>query len=257
MKIIYDFGANEGQNLNYYLTKADLVVAVEANPILTNKIKEEFQIQIKEGKLIVINNCLVDKEIHEEVNFYLNNLDSGLSSFIAPHINSSDYEIIKVNPITYSEIVGKFGTPYYVKIDLEGLDNVIINSILQSKIIPIHLSFENSVDYTKDIIHSLSDFKSFNLVSFYNYSTVYGKNPHKTAGPFDNDIKSPWLDKENISQLIKQIPSTWYDVHICTLDLKKGNIDLSFYKKEFNLVLQIKELVPPQISSYIKKLINK
>jgi hypothetical protein len=32
MKIIYDLGANNGDDIPYYLLKADTVVAVEANP---------------------------------------------------------------------------------------------------------------------------------------------------------------------------------------------------------------------------------
>ena len=37
MKIIFDFGANQGQNLNYFLEKADIVIACEANSNLVFK----------------------------------------------------------------------------------------------------------------------------------------------------------------------------------------------------------------------------
>jgi predicted RNA methylase len=40
--VIYDFGANVGSNLGYYLAKADRVVAVEANPALCRAIEERF-----------------------------------------------------------------------------------------------------------------------------------------------------------------------------------------------------------------------
>lgn len=33
-KIIFDFGGNNGQNLSYFLEKAEIVVCVEANKIL-------------------------------------------------------------------------------------------------------------------------------------------------------------------------------------------------------------------------------
>ena len=32
MKVIFDIGANEGQNIDYFLDKADIVIAIEANP---------------------------------------------------------------------------------------------------------------------------------------------------------------------------------------------------------------------------------
>ena len=34
-KLIFDFGSNNGQNLSYFLEKAEIVVCVEANTILT------------------------------------------------------------------------------------------------------------------------------------------------------------------------------------------------------------------------------
>jgi hypothetical protein len=39
-KIIFDFGSNNGQNLSYFLEKAEIVVCVEANTILTERIKK-------------------------------------------------------------------------------------------------------------------------------------------------------------------------------------------------------------------------
>ena len=52
-KIIYDFGANNGDNIPYYLLKSDLVIAVEANPELCNLIKNRFNKEIEDIKLIV------------------------------------------------------------------------------------------------------------------------------------------------------------------------------------------------------------
>ena len=55
MKIIYDFGANNGDNIPYYLLKSDLVVAVEANPDLSNNIKKRFEKETINKKLVVLN----------------------------------------------------------------------------------------------------------------------------------------------------------------------------------------------------------
>ena len=44
MKIIFDIGANQGQNLNYFLEKADVVVAFEANSALVLNIREKFKL---------------------------------------------------------------------------------------------------------------------------------------------------------------------------------------------------------------------
>ena len=55
MKVIFDFGANNGQNLNYFLEKADIVIAVEANTNLVKEIKSNFKQFIDSKKLIVEN----------------------------------------------------------------------------------------------------------------------------------------------------------------------------------------------------------
>jgi hypothetical protein len=71
MKIIYDLGANDGNNIPYYLLKADTVIAVEANPTLTAKINVDFSKEIAARRLFVVNAVLVDTEADADVNFYL------------------------------------------------------------------------------------------------------------------------------------------------------------------------------------------
>ena len=41
MKIIFDIGANKGQNFNYFFDKADIVIAFEANKNLVKKIERK------------------------------------------------------------------------------------------------------------------------------------------------------------------------------------------------------------------------
>ena len=49
-KIIYDFGASEGENIPYYLLKSDLIIAVEANQKSCEIIKQRFYKEIREKK---------------------------------------------------------------------------------------------------------------------------------------------------------------------------------------------------------------
>ena len=46
MKLIFDIGSNNGDDILYYLHKADLVVAVEANPKLCKLISKRFNKEI-------------------------------------------------------------------------------------------------------------------------------------------------------------------------------------------------------------------
>ena len=59
--MIYDFGANDGVNLHYYLSK-DSVVAVEANPLLCEQMRERFPQPIRDGRLTVLNVALSNQK---------------------------------------------------------------------------------------------------------------------------------------------------------------------------------------------------
>ena len=68
-KIIYDFGANKGDDIPYYLKRADFVVAVEADPGLCEIMRNRFQQQIKSGRVIVENHVITVDAL-TEVPFY-------------------------------------------------------------------------------------------------------------------------------------------------------------------------------------------
>lgn len=61
-KVIIDFGANKGQNINYYLLKADIVVCVEANPKLVKEIQKNFSNHIRNKKLFIENVVVVGEK---------------------------------------------------------------------------------------------------------------------------------------------------------------------------------------------------
>ena len=61
-KIIFDCGANEGDNLDYYLQKKAIVVAIEADPNLTKIINKKYKKYIDSKKLFVENICLSNKK---------------------------------------------------------------------------------------------------------------------------------------------------------------------------------------------------
>ena len=67
MKIIFDIGANKGQNFNYFFEKADIVIAFEANTILVEKIRLDFKEFIDNKKLIIENIALTEDKNIEKI----------------------------------------------------------------------------------------------------------------------------------------------------------------------------------------------
>jgi hypothetical protein len=47
--IIYDVGSNNGDDIPYYMMKAEVVVAIEANPVLCEGMRQRFAAEIQEG----------------------------------------------------------------------------------------------------------------------------------------------------------------------------------------------------------------
>ncbi len=50
MKIIFDIGCNEGQNFEYYLKKADVVIGIDGDESLINRNKKKFKSYINKKK---------------------------------------------------------------------------------------------------------------------------------------------------------------------------------------------------------------
>ena len=123
-KIIYDFGANNGDNIEYYLLKSDLVVAVEANPELCDFIKKKFKCEIDNKKLIV-ENCVLTVDTNELLQkFYIHKESHLLGQFPKPdekYINN--FYIREITSRKVMDILKEYGDPYYIKIDVENYDH--------------------------------------------------------------------------------------------------------------------------------------
>ena len=69
-RIIFDFGANQGQNINYFLERADYLICVEANNQLCEKMREKYKTNIDSGSLFVENYAVSNQEFEKKV-FYI------------------------------------------------------------------------------------------------------------------------------------------------------------------------------------------
>jgi FkbM family methyltransferase len=84
MKVIYDIGANNGDDIAYYLEKADKVVAIEANPILAGEIAKRYHSEILTSRLFVENVVLTAEDESAFSPFYIHRLHHVLSQFPKP-----------------------------------------------------------------------------------------------------------------------------------------------------------------------------
>lgn len=229
-RIIYDIGANNGDDIPYYLEKADLVIAVEANPKLCKRIREKFKSQILNKELIVCNCVLLKEEQSGNVPFYIHKEIDVLSQFLPPKSGSQMFRRVELPAKAVGHLFSEYGFPYYVKIDIEHYDHILLRSMFEHGITPSYLSVEaHNIDVFLLLV-SLGGYDSFKLVEGNDVSNVYknysfqSKNeeeitysfPHHSAGPFGEDVIGRWVDSEKLFRRIKKQGLGWIDIHAKT-----------------------------------------
>lgn len=230
--VIYDFGANVGGNLGYYLEKADLVVAVEANPALCRAIEERFADEVAAGRLAIENVVVVPERGLTETPFFVHRAETVLSQLPRPSPRRADEFTEVVLPARHVvDIVARYGSPHYIKIDIEHSDAVILRELLRHGITPDYISAEaHDVDVFRLLV-ALGNYNAFKLVDGATVQDVFaaheiatrgGRKPHSfarhSAGPFGNDLPGPWLDTATMTGLLGRVGLGWKDIHASRVD---------------------------------------
>jgi FkbM family methyltransferase len=252
-KVIYDFGMNNGDDVEYYLKKDLKVVGVEANPQLCAVCAERFADSINNGQLTILNVALAGQSSSEQITFYVHKTNHVLSQVPKPDPSwIADFEPIQVSQKRASDIVIEHGPPHYIKIDLERMDHVIIADLFGSGIFPDFISAEShSVDtFALFVCHG---YDSFNLVDGASVHKIYanakiatprGKMEHSfkhhSAGPFGEDIISPWNDKNSFLYVLALAGLGWKDIHASKVINPKLNSQISM--RHFKLASAMLEL---------------
>ncbi len=230
-KIIYDFGANNGDDVPYYLKKADLVVAVEANPSLCRKIEERFSAAIREDRLRVENCVVVGDGDDPEVYFYLHKRHHALGQFPQPDESViGDYDKVLLPSQPVMQILRKHGAPYYIKIDIEHYDEVILRELFRSGIRPPFISAEATSIRVFALLAGVGEYSAFKLVDgatvakkYKNHSISAGNShelysfPPHSAGPFGEDIAGEWMNADDLFHVLSTKKLGWKDIHATNL----------------------------------------
>lgn len=226
--VIYDFGSNNGDDIAYYLKKAPFVVAVEANPKLCELIRSRFSHEISQGRLFVENCVLNVSNSDSESIFYVHRTNNVLSQFPCPPADMlREFEAVMIPSAAPSKLIDKYGSPLYVKIDLEGYDEPVLRHLFANGIHPPFISAESHTVDIFSIFVSLGKYVSFNLVDGDSVNRLYGAHtivnfsgdfeaysfPYHSAGPFGYDISSPWMSGASFVRLLALEGFGWKDIH--------------------------------------------
>jgi len=231
-RLILDLGMNNGDDTAFYLGRGFKVVALEANPTLCARAEKRFRAEIETGRLTVRNVAIWDKS--GQATFYVNpdndhwsSLDPGWAGR-----EGSRCKEISVPCVTLASLIGEFGAPHYLKIDVEGVDQSVLAQLQDSDPLPLYVSVEDcrfGLQYIETL--AACGYDGFKLLD---QSTVGHMTdpatghvfPAGSSGPFGNDVPGEWRSHADMVKLYSSTvrdrtgnrlaPRTrWWDIH-CT-----------------------------------------
>lgn len=230
-KVIYDIGSNNGDDIPYYLLKADLVVAVEANPELCKLIQSKFESEIEENRLVIESCVISDTESCNDVPFYIHKYKHHLSQFPTPENDKcQNFNKVFLPSKSVSQIISKYGLPYYIKIDIEHFDAQILKALFKLNIYPPFISAESHSIEVFSLLFTQGKYNAFKLVEGPSVSTLYSEQllstnegeitysfPHHSAGPFGEDIHGEWIKGDHFLRLLSLKGLGWKDIHATSM----------------------------------------
>jgi FkbM family methyltransferase len=236
IRVIYDFGANNGDDVPYYLKKAERVVAVEANPALCREMEERFSAEIHEGRLRIENCVVLGEGSAARVRFYLHKRHHVLGQFPEPDASvRGSYEEVLLPARPVMEILREHGEPYFVKIDLEGADAAILRAILRQGVRPAYVSAELQSIQVFALLAGLGEYGAFKLVDGATVAQRYGQHMIEvngrreiysfrahSAGPFGDDVAGEWMNADDLFALLAKEKLGWKDIHATRLAEPEG-----------------------------------
>ncbi len=143
--MIVDVGMSTGEDTEFYLAKGFRVVAIEANPDLVNTVGERLREPVADGRLTIVHTAVADAP--GELEFHISD-DAGWSSVDAGRAGSAlniATRSIRVPADRLDRILAGHGTPYYIKIDIEGADAVAVRALEHLPESPPYVSFESDL----------------------------------------------------------------------------------------------------------------
>lgn len=231
MRMIWDLGAHNGSNIEYYLKKADCVVAVEANPRLCQQIQWRYSREIAAGTVIVENVVLIETDTPDYVDFWVHRENDVLSQVLRPS-DETAFERVRLPAKSIRQLHRQHGTPFFVKFDLEQYDEFALRAMFLQEIFPEYVSVEaHSVEVFGTLL-ALGRYSSFKLVDGASVSSVYRKTlltkrngekerysfPSHSAGPFGDDVHGSWMSPNAFVRVLGAVGLGWKDIHASKID---------------------------------------
>ena len=230
--LIYDIGMHSGIDTEFYLKKGFRVVAIEANPLLVATAKSQFSWAIERNLLYIEEFGIFNEE--SVLDFYVNEECDEWSSF-QRHLGTRQNTRFSIWPVSCKKLeyfVQKYGMPYYLKIDVEGVDHLVVRDLALMTSRPAFISVEDGGFDTLIALYEagVRHFQFVNQLEIREYilptPPLEGKAvAHRfgvaSSGPFGLELPAEWLPTEAAFKYYleyvrppgQQPINGWWDIH--------------------------------------------
>jgi len=194
-KLVYDIGFHSGDDTLYFLQRGYDVVAIDGNPtVITDGLtRPALRIAKQTGQLRALARGIVKSVTHENQTliFYVHRKISEWSTFNKPSPDKlSAFDEISVPVTTCGTLIRRYGTPFYMKVDIEGFDGACLGTLEPGRL-PAYVSTEDPLQ----LEHLLKlGYRSFKMVS--QARTRLGG--HQFSGGFSEEAPGTWGDAASI-----------------------------------------------------------
>ncbi|OKO87291.1 hypothetical protein AC629_14475 [Bradyrhizobium sp. NAS80.1] len=207
--LIFDVGLHKGEDAAYYLRKGFRVVGIDANPDLIEWNRKRFA---GNERITIIFGAIAEGQ--GNVRFFVDKQSTW--GTVDPdwatrnvRLGSTHHEI-EVPIFDIREAFQRWGVPYYLKLDIEGREDVIIDALAELSGRPAFISMESEkIDFRK-LIHELQKLRNLGYRRFQVVPQVHIPNSSirtrdrngsifnyvfedDASGAFGDDLNGRWI----------------------------------------------------------------
>ncbi len=150
--LVFDLGFHLGEDATYYLSAGYDVVAVEADPDLFRLGTENFAEHVASGRLTLVHAAAVGHESRlssASIMFHPHptrslwgTVDAGFVERNTILHESPHADPVEVPTICLEDLVRDFGSPFFIKVDIEGRDAEVVADVHRLPVPPVYVSWE-------------------------------------------------------------------------------------------------------------------
>lgn len=226
--LIYDIGANNGDDTDFYLRKGFRVVAIEPNPKHVAFMQRRFVKEIASGDAVIIGKAALDRQ--GVMSLYVHDHDDWSTLTKNDRFTEGNHAVVSVDVVPLADLLRQYGNPYYVKIDIEGPEKEVVESMLGGGFRPRFVSVEINPQ-TPQILARLqgAGYTAFKVIDQALKCRVSqpvlpseGRFAETTftglmSGPFGEEAYGEWVSADLAMAYTREILSgrlrSWYDLH--------------------------------------------